>query len=338
MSEQQPTATETAQPDPLASLPEGVEERSDALLKMLSTESIGAEPDMATIEAHFAEQDGDTAPEVPRKAEPPKDAGPPQQADDKLERLKKAAEVERQAHAEKSKLAEYRQRLEANERALSERERSFAERESQIAEREKHLTDPAFLLPLLRSKVPPNQLAEWMTEEMNPATAAEWAMKRAQAQQPKENSELKEMRAELDALKRERVAEAQRVQHEAARKESADKLMALITDETPHLSALSKGAPEELLRRADAIADRLVAKHGGATYNQVLSELEKELTTIAKFLAPQSQPAAEPVARADRARTLTAGNSAGRSSIANVSQAGSVEEKAAALKRLLGGA
>lgn len=316
-----PDASETIQ------LPDG-EAGVDALRKLLENEQVSIEPDAETVKAKMAELSGEAEPDAAAKV--PATTPDPSAVD----RLKKAAEIERKAHAEKAQLSEYRQRLALQEKAIEAKEKAIAEREAKFADQEKMFSDPALFLHEMRKRIDPKQLAEWFTEEMDPSKAAEWAMRRMQAQQPKptENEDIKALRAEMAELKAERQRQAQ----DAQRTTMVTQFLSSFTDETPLSAALAKKDPDEVVRRCDAIADRLREAHGGATYNQVQAELEKELSKYRDLFAPQSQPAAVP-AKADRARTLMPGNSAGRSSIADLSSHKSVNEAASELKRLLGG-
>lgn len=334
----------TPQTDPIASLPEGVEARTEALTRMLAEEGASVEvPDLAK---HFEDREqpakndnDDAAKPANTNADPSaNDNGAP--TDDVRKRLQQASEIERKVHTENKRLSEYRAKLDADRAYVEAEKQDVARLKTQLQEQEKRFQDPAFLLPWLRKNVEPGKLAEHLAEEMNPSVAAEWAARRAASE---ESPAFKEAMAKIAALEerdRKRQEEQEQAQKRTTadthRQASVDRFMSTIGDDSPLVAALAKHSKDELVRRADAVADRLVAQHGSASYNQVKLELEKELQAFRDIFASPSTPATEP-AKADRARTLTAGNSAGRSSIADKSAHMSADERARELKRLLGG-
>jgi len=309
----------------------------------------------------FADDEGEEAADTPAVA-PAKTKEPEQAADTKgpgeeeaeepqkpetdvekerRERIARAQELEKQARKEASAAAEERRQVAEMRSAVEQERRQVAELKQKLAEQEKIWSDGPAFLARAKKLIPPDQLGEWLADSMNPVKQAEWAARQA----AKEASpEIEALRAEIAALKQE--SGARRVQT------TQQQVIATFTDyaksssaELPHVGVLLEKRPHELVDRAEAAAQRFLAKGESYDYNSVLREVESELSGFASLFSPKtpgenaapSDTAANAnAAQAPRARTLTNRNTAGRSTIVNDddSYAG-LNDRAEDLKRRL---
>lgn len=344
---QQPVVAPPPPANPEGVAPDDVDARAAALI-----EDIRA--------GKFSDDDGaEEVTEAPAKAPPANDAetetpgndnaetaandneAAPTDADkERLAKIARATEIERAARDKASKAAEKERAADEKVRRAEEREQRATELLAKAEAKEKQLLDKAHLVQFIKKNLTGAEVAQLITDDLDPARSAEMALERTVT--PK----LAEMQAKIDAYERRDQEAKARATQEAHQRAVVDNFLAAAKQgvaDKPYARALLEKRPEEFAARADAIALRLVAEKGATDYNEVLSKVESELSDFAALISPQpsgevaapSEAAHGTAAPAPRARTLTNRTSAGRSTLAqdDDSLAG-LDARADELKRL----
>lgn len=255
------------------------------------------------------------------ESEPPKNETPAAAAERKarIEKLQAAREEARkkwEASEERRRITETQAKVEADRKAIEAERAAIAKERAELAAEREEMLKPHNLVPFVKQHMSPQELGSFLAEELNPSKAAEWAVKRMQREQPATSAELEALRAKVEAFEKrdeERArSAADKQRYEAAMQQFAGSISA---DLAPVSAALAKARPEEVFRRADAIASRLLASGQSATYADVVSELEKELDELRSAFSPSPSTPATDAGQAPRPRTLAPSNTAGRSTI-----------------------
>lgn len=255
------------------------------------------------------------------------------------ERLARAREAERKAVESSKKAAEKERLLTERERALEASHKEVATLRQQLEAAHKQFLDPAHLVPLIKKHLAPEDFGQLIIDANDPDKRAEWQVKKQRETDP----ELKAMREELAEIRREKAHRAAAEQNKGVETQFFEHVRGKAA-ELPYVARLLAKRPEELLQRANRIADQLHKQNGQVTYDEILPLIERDMSDYASLLAtgdaevpsPQTAVAAtadEP--SATRARTLTNRTGAGRSTVPNDEAIGSLEDRAAELKRLL---
>jgi hypothetical protein len=332
-----PAGAEMNTPDTAG--PSDVDSRAAQLIEDIRAGKFGdedGEDGADLVEEPAAAADVEKSEPVEAKTEP---AEPVTDADkERREKLARATKFEEQARAKTAKIQDTERQVQDLFAKAQEADRRAQERLSAAEAKEKQMLDPAHLVQVIKKHLTGAQVAQLISDDLDPAKSAEMALERTVT--PK----LAEMQAKIDAYEK-RDQEARR----QAQAESTQQafLSAVKTDaaDKPYIMRLLSVRPQELATRADRMALRHIAEKGAADYNEVLSAVESELSDMATLLslqtpgdgeAPSEVPAdTSAAAPAPRARTLTNRNSAGRSTIVKDDDSLSgLEDRAAELKRL----
>ncbi len=240
------------------------------------------------VQEAVADANDDTPDEEPVKAKaapaPVAPAAPTAEDTARKASLANAARLERESVRRSTELASKAAELKAQEAKL-------AEGNAKIAAFEKAYNDPDALLELLAERVTPEKMSRFFIEANDPSKVAE---RRAKAAQEPVTSELTKLREEMAALKAERAEEAAKAQSQAKRQENEKQFSARVLDlkaDAPLAARLLSKRPQDFFAMADAAATQLMAKNPDANWDDVIHDVNKQLSDFTGALAEEAAAA-----------------------------------------------
>lgn len=269
----QPTTTTIIQPgaDNTESHMQSLDERTDALFERLTAETRDEQASEEPAEAPAAEP----APETATVPEKPKDS---------LSDLEARAKAERDRVAEKRAQAQRERELTQARQEAKAREDAFAKREAEIAAREKRFEDPTEFLTWIEEKGWGDKYAQHIIDlTANPAKRAELAAKRAaEAAASKQDERI----AAIEAREKE-IRETENRQR--AERNLASRIEE-VTAEAPLVARMMKKTPERAIALSHAIAANLSAQGLQFNLDDIIINMQRELSEYASSLAEPTAP------------------------------------------------
>lgn len=251
---------------------------------------------------------------------------------------------------------ERRQRIEQRKQQLAEEERARvaasharkAERQQQVPETQAQaprdtlaITDAAsFFAAAEKLQIPPNELAAWLTQQQDPAKAAEAAARKTLSPVEQKLKEIEERQAALERREAELREQAQLQQIVEQNYKLLASHLESVKSDAPLSAAFATNSPAEYRRAVESICDALPQ---GFTAQDVIDQLEENLSTLAKALQIQAavtapstaKPTPKPAAAKANVGNRLAAERATTVDPSDDDEGGDLEERARKLKALL---
>lgn len=248
---------------------------------------------------------------------------------------------------------ERRQRIEARTKQLAEEERqrvadSRARKEGRQApaaeappaQQGVAITDAAsFFAAAEKLQIPPQDLAAWLTQQNDPAKAAEAAARKTLSPLEQKLKDIEDRQAALERREAEIREQAQLAQVIEQNHQLLANHIESVKAEAPLAAAFLSNNPKEYRRAVEGICDALPA---GFTAQDVVDQLEENLSSLARALQIQSgqatsatKPTAKPAAAKANVGNRLAAERATTVDPSDEDEGGDLEERARKLKARL---
>lgn len=311
------------------------------------TEALNAEQKDADVAAGAEDLDvmGEAAKLLPKGILPAKDAPPATDAQKERDaRLARVAEMERKSVKVSSQIAAKEKEVEAKAADVEAKAADIARREEQLAKLEGVFNDSEALLGYLADKVGAEKVANWLIEQAQPEKRIEVKQKTLATQMEerlkKTEEDIAKRFADLEAREKKMVMQQARSNNETGFKNRVTQVAA----EVPIYSRLMEKRPADAINMAHATAEAIASKGGSVTFDDVIREIESQLSEYSEIYSPQpsgsqhNRPEHRTPSAIAKATTLSNRAAAERSSIANEDSdyaSESVEQRASRLERVL---